>query len=43
MNPLEARKLLFKTYQQTKSIRKTAKIWKTKKKRGSQVGQTLPG
>jgi|Deesub1362B_J571_1020462.scaffolds.fasta_scaffold04976_4 transposase len=29
MNPLEARKLLFKTYQQTKSMRKTAKIWKT--------------
>jgi transposase len=29
MNPLEARKLLKKTSKQTKSIRKTAEIWKT--------------
>jgi len=29
MNPVEARKLLVATYQETKSIRKTAQVWKT--------------
>lgn len=29
MNPIEARKLLIKTYNGAKRIRKTAKIWKT--------------
>ena len=29
MNLIETRKLLIKTYHQTKSIRKTARIWKT--------------
>ncbi len=29
MNPIEARKLLIKTYHETKSIRKSARMWKT--------------
>ncbi len=29
MNSIEARKLLIATYQEAKSIRKTARIWKT--------------